>query len=100
MLACLFALPPTLFVRSHDAVTLGALMGLGLLFGLSSGASQAERVTAYIYGASLAAAFTTCGTAFNSIFNFAIGAIPAATLAVAVQPSKKSLGPISLMPAL
>ena len=99
VLACLFILPPTLFVRSHDAVTLGALTGLGLLFGLREGVSRTERVIGYIYGASLAAALTTYGTAYNSIFNFAVGAVPAAALAVTIQPTRKSLGPIFIMPA-
>jgi hypothetical protein len=89
VLVALFATTPALYARSHDAVTLAALTGLGLLSGLRTNASQPERVIGLVYATSLFAALTTCGTAFNSVYNFSIGALPAAALAVVGRPAPK-----------
>jgi len=98
VIVSLFAIAPALFVRSHDAITLAALMGLGLLSGLRAGASRTERVIAYVYLTSLIAALTTCAAAFNSVFNFCIGGVPAAALAAVGRPAPKSSGLVGLLP--
>jgi hypothetical protein len=89
-IALLFATPPAFYVRSHDVVTLATLTGLGLLSGLRRGSSPHDRIIALVYVTSLVAALTTCATAFNSVFNFSIGALPAATLAMVARPSPRS----------
>jgi hypothetical protein len=89
VIASLFALTPTLYARSHDAVTLAAFTGLGLLSGLRTNADRAERVIGMVYGVSLVAALTISGTAYYSFFNFSIGAMPAAALAIADGPAKR-----------
>ena len=89
VLAALFATTPALYARSHDAVTLAALTGLGLLSGLRTNASRPERVIGLVYATSLLAALTTSAAAFNSVYNFSIGALPAAALAVIGRPATK-----------
>ncbi len=86
IIAGLFLTTPSLYARSHDAVTLAALTGLGLLSGLQFNASQADRVIALVYATSVTAALTYCFTANNSVFNFCIGALPAAVLAIVGSP--------------
>ncbi len=86
VLAGLFLTSPSLYVRSHDVVTLAALTGLGLLSGLRASANQSDRVIALVYATSLTAALTYCFTANNSVFNFCIGALPAAILAIVGSP--------------
>ncbi|HEV7877538.1 hypothetical protein [Bradyrhizobium sp.] len=90
VLAALFVTAPALYARSHDAVTLAALTGLGLLSGLRTNAGRAERAIGLVYATSLLAALTTGVTASNSVFNFSIGALPAAALAVVGRPAAKS----------
>lgn len=90
ILAGLFLTTPSLYVRSHDVVTLAALMGLGLLSGLRPCATQTDRVIALVYATSIMAALTYCFTANNSVFNFCIGALPAAVLAIVGSPGDKS----------
>jgi hypothetical protein len=92
VVAALFATTPALFARSHDAVTLVALTGLGLLSGLRTGASRRERVVAVVYATSLVAGLTTVATAFHSVYNFSIGALPAAALALMGDPARKFSG--------
>ncbi len=98
VLAALFATTPALYVRSHDAVTLAALTGLGLLSGLRTNASRTERVIGLVYATSLVAALTTSVTAFNSIYNFSIGALPAAALAVMGRPGAKFSSVVAALP--
>ena len=50
--AMLFVLTPTLYVRSHDAVMVVALTGLGLLSGLRANAGRIERVIGIVYATS------------------------------------------------
>jgi hypothetical protein len=83
LVVALFALPPALVIRSHDAVTIIALTGLGLLSGFNKNASGSTRLLAVLYAASLIAAITTALTATLGIFNFCIGGLPAALLALA-----------------
>jgi hypothetical protein len=98
VLLALFATRPALFVRSHDAVTLAALTGLGLLSGLRTNASRPERVIGLVYATSLLAGLTTCVTAFNAVFNFSIGALPAAALAVMSRPAPKFSSVADVLP--
>jgi hypothetical protein len=90
LVVALFALPPALFIRSHDAVTIIALTGLGLLAGFGKNASGRARLLAVLYAASLTAAMTTALTATLGIFNFCIGGLPAALLALAGQALPES----------
>lgn len=102
MISLLF-ITPVLFVRSHDAITLLALTGLGFLFDLRKKATEEERTIALIYATSLLAAFITGTTAFHSIFNFCIGAAPAAYLAVFPSPQQageKKFRWVSLLPVV
>ncbi|WP_205772415.1 hypothetical protein [Microvirga calopogonii] len=99
IIGSLFFTTPALFVRSHDAITLAALTGIGLLTGLWPGASRNERVVALVYATSIAAALATSMTAFNSIFNFCIGAVPAAALSLVARPSVKSCSLVGVLPA-
>ena len=89
IVSSLFALTPALYTRSHDAITLVALTGLGLLSGLRTGSCRTERVIGIIYATSLVAALTTCATAYNTVFNFSIGAMPAAALALVWRPASR-----------
>jgi hypothetical protein len=81
VIASLFLSRPVLFVRSHDAITLATLTGIGLLSGLRRDAGSVDRTIALVYATSVVAALTTSVTAYNSVFNFCIGAVPAAGLA-------------------
>jgi hypothetical protein len=99
IIAGLFLTEPAFYARSHDIVTLVALTGLGFLAGLRPNAGLAERVIALVYGTSLAAALITSLTATNAVFNFSIGAIPAAAIALVSRPSTKSTSWFSLLPA-
>ena len=85
--AMLFVLTPTLYVRSHDAVMVVALTGLGLLSGLRANAGRIERVIGIVYATSLIAALTTCASSYNTVWNFPVGALPAAVLAIADRPT-------------
>jgi hypothetical protein len=89
VLVALFAFAPVLYARSHDAVTLAALTGLGLLSGLRTNASRPQRAIGLVYAISLLAGLTTSVTAGNLIFNFSIGALPAAALALMDDPGRK-----------
>ena len=96
----LFFLDPTLFARSHDVILLSALTGLGLLSGFKGSASTTERTIAIVYATSLIAALTTMATAFNSIWNFPIGGLPAAGLALIGRPAFEGAKPVSFFPAI
>ncbi|RDI58550.1 hypothetical protein [Microvirga subterranea] len=98
IIAGLFLAKPAFYARSHDVVTLLALAGLGFLTGLRDNAGLAERVSAVVYGTSLAAALITCLTATNAVFNFSIGAIPAAAIALVGRPSPESRSWFSVLP--
>ena len=75
--------PPALFVRSHDAVFLSALTGLGLLKDLPLGREITKSgVLAVIYLSSLTAGFATAATATFGLFSFPIGGTFAAIIAV------------------
>jgi hypothetical protein len=91
MIASLFAVPTALYVRSHDAITLLALSGIGLLSGFKASASRAERTIGTIYATSMVAGLVTCVTAHASVYNFCIGALPAAVVAIANRPCTRSL---------
>ncbi len=82
ILISLFFIPPALFARSHDAITLLTFMGLGLVFDLRKKAAHPAHIIAIIYTTSLVTGCITGVTAFHSILNFCIGALPAACLAV------------------
>ncbi|MBR0850296.1 hypothetical protein JQ543_21305 [Bradyrhizobium diazoefficiens] len=82
LILCLLAIQPTLHVHSHDVVTLVALSGVGLLAGLRSSAAPPERIVAALYAASLGAAFIISASATNAVYNFAVGAMPAAALSL------------------
>jgi hypothetical protein len=84
--AMLFPLTPTLYVRSHDVVMVVALTGLGLLSGLRANAGRIERAIGIVYATALIAALTTSASAYNSVWNFPVGALPAAVLAIADRP--------------
>ncbi|AMJ62695.1 hypothetical protein [Bosea sp. PAMC 26642] len=75
-------LTPALYVRSHDVVVLMALCGLGLLAKLRKASDASDRLVAVIYAISLLAGIVTAATAYNSIYNFCIGGLPAASLAL------------------
>lgn len=79
--------PATFLTHSHDAFTLATLMGLGLISGLKQNAVREDRIIAIIYSISLVASIIICLTATNSVFNFCIGSVPAASLAVLGLPS-------------
>lgn len=98
ILCCLFFLDPVFFVSAHDAISLLALMGLGLLADLRPSASEKARIMAVIYTASLVAACITGATALHSVFNFCMGAIPAACLAL-LLPLAKPKRFLNLLPA-
>ncbi|HET7124481.1 MAG TPA: hypothetical protein VFI51_10260 [Bradyrhizobium sp.] len=91
MIASLFVVPTALFVRSHDAITLLALSGIGLVSGFKTSATRAERTIGTIYATSMVAGFVTCATAHASVYNFCIGALPAAILAIPNRPCARSL---------
>jgi hypothetical protein len=82
LVLCLFATGPALFVRSHDAVTLVALGGIGLLARLRSSAARQDRIISAVYAISLGAAVIICATASNAVYNFAVGAMPAAAVSL------------------
>lgn len=75
-------LPPALFSVSHSLVVLLALSGLHLLWGFRPSASSWERLLAILYLAAGAAAFVTTATAYNSLYNFAVGGGAAALLSL------------------
>ena len=98
VIACLFLLRPVLFARSHDAITLATLAGIGLLSGLRRDAGSVDRTIAIVYATSVVAALTTGVTAYNSVFCFCIGAAPAAGLALIGRPSSGRIGWIDALP--
>jgi hypothetical protein len=86
LITALFFIKPVLYARSHDVITLATLTGIGLLVGLRSEAHKIDRIVALVYAGSLVAASAICLTATNSVYNFCIGAGPAAALAVIGSP--------------
>jgi hypothetical protein len=87
LVVCLFATPPALYARSHDAVTLVALGGVGLLAGLRRSTDPREKIISAIYAISLGTAFVICASASNAVYNFAVGAMPAAAVSL-LEPLK------------
>ena len=81
----LFLIPSALFVRSHDAVVIAALTGLGLLAGLRRREALGARVLATIYAVSLTAGLATAATATYGLFSFPVGGLFAAIIAVLPQ---------------
>lgn len=75
---------PTLFVRSHDLVLMLSVAGLGEAFQAlsNSDADRGTRAFGLIYLVSTAAGITTMITAFNGPYNFPIGGLLAACLAL------------------
>ena len=71
------------FMRSHDALLLAALSGVGLSLGLRTRASEDDRLVAIVIVTSLVAGLATAVTATNGAFNFCIGAAPAGVMALA-----------------
>ena len=100
VIACLFLSHPVLFVRSHDAITLATLTGIGLLSGLRRDAGSVDRTIALVYAASVVAALTTSVTAYNSVYSFCIGAVPAAGLALIGRPSSGWIGALPAASAI
>lgn len=86
LITALFFVKPAFYARSHDVITVTALTGIGLLAGLRSQADKIDRIVAFVYAGSLVAASVICLTATNSVYNFSIGAGPAAALAVIGSP--------------
>lgn len=82
VISMLWLITPALYLRSHDAVCLLALGGLGALSGLRSGKSSSERSMAIIYGTSMCAALVMTATTANPLFNFPIAVLPAAVVAL------------------
>jgi hypothetical protein len=83
----LFTAPYALFCRSHDVVTVLALTGFGLLARLGPGSAPHDRALALVWTVSFAAGLTTLASAFNSLFNFPVGAAAAAVAALgALRP--------------
>ena len=95
----LLFIPPTFLTHSHDAFTLATLMGLGLLSGFKQNATREARIMATIYSISLTASILICLTATNSVFNFCIGSVPAASLAV-LGPSSTANKPLNMISAI
>jgi hypothetical protein len=77
------AFPAALFVRSHDIIFILALSGLGLFRHLNTQASLERRTVAICYSISMFAGAITVMTATNGLYNFCIGGLPAAALALA-----------------
>ena len=98
VIASLFLSPPALFARSHDAITLATLFGIGLLSGLRPGAGAVDRAIALVYATSLVAALTASASAYNSVVNFCIGAVPAAGVALVGRPSSGRANWIGALP--
>lgn len=78
--------PAVLFVRSHDIILMLSLSGIGLLQNFRPMTSKAGQAVAICYTISMAAAVVTSATATNGLYNFCIGGLPAAALAVAYFP--------------
>ena len=89
-------LKPALFIPSHDLMFLLALSGLHLLGGLKRGATERDRLVAVLYLTALSAAGATTLTAYNSLFNFAVGGAAAALLALLGPSSEHSAGRLAL----
>jgi len=94
--AMLFVLAPTLYVRSHDAIMLVTLTGLGLLSGLRANAGRIERIIGIVYATSLVAALIFSVSAYKLVWNFPYGALPAAVLAIADRPAARHFNIVSL----
>lgn len=77
------AFPATLFVRSHDIILILALLGVGLLGHLNANGPSNERIIAICYTISVCAGAVTTASATNGLYNFCIGGLPAAALALA-----------------
>lgn len=73
---------PALILHSHDLVTVLALTGVGLLGGLRARASLHARLLAILWLIGFTGGLVTMSSAFNSLYNFQIGAAPAAVAAV------------------
>lgn len=82
-LLCLPVFPAGLLMRSHDAVALGVLTGMGMIKHLRGRAEQGQKVMAILYVTSVVAGLIAVASATNGLFNFCIGAAPAALIAVA-----------------
>lgn len=95
LVAWLFSAPYVLFCRSHDVVTVVALTGIGLVFGLRNRAPDRHRVIALLWLVSFAAGLTTMASAYNSVLNFPVGAAAAAAISLIGLAS----APASLWPA-
>ena len=91
VLLALCCLPSTLFIRSHDAVLLASLMGLGTLGGLLRSRPLEQRLEAVLYAGALCGGLVTMLTTSNpALLNFAVGGAPAAILAVLPQRNEPS----------
>ncbi len=84
LVGVLLTRPPCLFGRSHDALTIIALTGFGLVPALwRKMAAPQEQIIALVWAISFVAGLTTMATATNSLFNFCVGAAPAAAVSLA-----------------
>lgn len=86
---------PTLFVRSHDLVLVLSVAGLGEAFRAlrEPAVARGTRAFGIIYLVSFAAGIITMITAFNGPYNFAIGGLLSACLALVPIASTASKGP-------
>ena len=81
LIVLLLFVPATLFVRSHDAILLGALTGLGMLGWLFTGANPQQRLLATLFAVSLTAGLVSVATA-TYVFSFSVCGAFAGILAV------------------
>lgn len=73
--------PPRLFLRSHDAITLLVLMGVGTMWDLRKRTEVPKQAQAIMYTVAVAAGLATTVFATNLLYNFCIGAAFAAPFA-------------------
>lgn len=88
LLLALYAGQPALYIRSHDAITLAALAGLGILTDLRPSTPPRRRVVALCYLLAMLVAATTMASALHTVYNFCIGGLPAAAIALVASYSR------------
>ncbi|KAA0073034.1 hypothetical protein CIW50_22860 [Tardiphaga sp. P9-11] len=82
LLLALFMVQPALYIRSHDAITIAGLAGFGILMDLRLTAPRQQRIMALCYLLALLVAATTTASALHTFYNFCIGGLPAAAIAL------------------
>lgn len=91
ILLTLLFITPVFYQHSHDVIALSALMGLSLMIGLILKQDYPDRIFSFIFTVSFISALVICLTATHSVFNFCIGAVPAALLAISGKPASKHI---------